>query len=174
MMRHPADQSLPRFIEPWLFARSRRIVSGAFDLHQSQELKAWAEADKPMQVYIEGYCDNDNKAYLKGQLKVSLSLTCQRCLQAMQWQADLPFDYLLLRSEAQEEQIEDGRETLVCADEEIDLAWFLEEEVLLAMPMIAKHDNCQLPIEQSRIAQTEAEAPQSPFAQLKDLMNNKE
>lgn len=174
MMRHPADQPLPRFIDPWLFARSRRILSGQYQLAQSQELSAWAKEDTPMRVYLEGYCDSEKQAHLKGELSVSLALTCQRCLQAMQWQADLPFDYLLLRTQAQEEQIEDGRETLVCADEELDLAWFLEEEVLLAMPMIAKHEDCQLPIEQHQSAQSESANRESPFAQLKDLMNNKE
>lgn len=174
MMRHSADQPLPRFIDPWLFARSRRILSGKYNLAQSQELSAWAKEDAPMRFYLEGYYDKENQAHLKGELNVSLELTCQRCLQTLQWQADIPFDYLLLRSQTQEEQIEDGRETLVCANEEFDLAWFLEEEVLLAMPMIAKHEDCQLPIEQRQSAQFESANRESPFSQLKDLMNNKE
>lgn len=102
MMRHPADQPLPRFIDPWLFARNRRILSGSYDLAESRELKAWAQAQTPMSVYVEGYCDSEQRPHLKGRLDVSLALTCQRCLQAMQWQKTLPFDYLLLRSEAQE------------------------------------------------------------------------
>lgn len=171
MMRPLTDQPLPRFIEPWQFARSRRILSGKLNLAQSQELSAWADTEQPLQVYVEGYYDHQQQAHLKGELKVCLNLTCQRCLQAMQWQADLPFDYILLRSEAQEAQIADGRETLICADEELDLAWFLEEEVLLAMPMIAKHEDCEVQMQFHSDAQTEPEARENPFAQLKNLIH---
>ncbi|SUO97938.1 YceD family protein [Suttonella ornithocola] len=176
MMRHPAAEQLPKHIEPWTIARSRKILKGSFPLMQTQELRQWAEKGKNIEVYLEGYLDQQHRAHLKGQLQLTLSLQCQRCLEPMPWNADIRFDYLLIHNESQEQQVEYGSETLICAEDDMDLAWFLEEEVLLAMPMIAKHDNCTMLI--NTVSETtpsdEGIKKETPFAQLKTLMNKKE
>lgn len=83
------------------------------------------------------------------------------------------FDYLLIRSAEQEALIEDGSETLICAEDSLDLAWFLEEEILLAMPMIAKHDDC-LPPALADSTLVEQARSENPFAALKEILKAKE
>ncbi len=173
-MRHPADQSLPHYCDPWMFARNWSIVSGVLALENTKELKQWQKDDDAVTVYLEGYTDAEHRSHLKGEIELSLTLQCQRCLESMRWRDKLFFDYIILRSETQENQIDDGSETLICAKDEMDLAWFFEEEVLLAMPMIAKHEQCESPLGNTLPPQQIVEEKENPFAQLKTLMNNKE
>lgn len=174
MMRHPVAEPLPKHCDPWHIARSKRHFLGLLPLKQTRELHQWIAGDPNMQVELEGYTDDQNHAHLKGQIQVTLQLDCQRCLEPMPWEATIEFDYLLLHSEAQENQIDDGIETFICAENEIDLAWFFEEEVLLAMPMIAKHETCSPPVDVSLKPTKQEMTTHNPFAQLKAMMNNKE
>lgn len=172
-MRHPNTPPLPHSIDPWAFARQRTRLEGKLPIHATQEIKAWKSEEDFIKVKnLEGYLDQEKRAHLKGELETTLALTCQRCLEPLLWRAEIHFDYLLSHSEAEDRQMnEEGLETLPCLDEHLDLAWFLEEEILLAMPMIARHKDCELPQKQQTFA---PEPKESPFAQLKDLLNKKE
>lgn len=174
-MRPPENGSLPKTIDPYQFARSRGLLNGTLLLAEAQELNRWQTADGKgiIRAHLAGYTDRDSRPHLKGQLTTELELECQRCLQPLPWQADIRFDYRLIRSEAQDKQEYSETETLICAEDELDLAWFVEEEVLLSMPMIAKHEHCTLPKELTQ-ASEKAEQKHNPFADLRNLMNNKE
>ncbi len=171
MMRDPAER-LPHTIDPWAFARSRRILHGSLPLQDTQELKQWDDGSATVQFALEGRTDHKGQPRLSGTLQTQLTLQCQRCLSPMVWPLEHRFDYVLLRSAAQEDAVEDGSETLICAEDHLNLAWFLEEEVLLAMPMIAKHEDCTPPARAETPAT--AEEKSSPFAGLKQLINTKE
>lgn len=174
-MRHPLDGSIPKTIDPYQFARSRSILDGTLPLAETQELKRWQNVSGASIIYahLEGYSDREHRPHLKGSVKTELELECQRCLQPLHWQANIQFDYLLIHSEAQENEENSESETLLCPEDELDLVWFVEEEVLLAMPMIAKHEQCELPNTLTQIRE-ENQATHRPFANLKDMMNNKE
>lgn len=92
----------------------------------------------------------------------------------MQSTIDRDFAYVIIRDQALESRVEGTAETLVCSTDELDVAWFLEEEVLLAMPMIAKHEDCELPHTPATAFPTKDDERQYPFAALKDMMKSKE
>lgn len=173
-MRHPADP-LPVHIDPWEFARNRRYCSGEVAVSATHSLREWAENDKNnIHLRLEGEVDKNQYPRLRGEVAVTLQLQCQRCLEMMPFEVKHAFDYVLIADPAQEDRIEDGSETLICADHELELAWFAEEEVLLAMPMIAKHDNCAAPQGSSVLPESTPETTENPFAALKELIKSKE
>lgn len=172
MMRQLSER-LPQMIDPWAFARQREILSGDMPVSATHELAALADPDATIHFRLEGSVDREQQSRLKGALEIELNLECQRCLAPLRWPLAETFDYVLIRSAEQESSVEDGSETLICANDELDLAWFLEEEVLLAMPMIAKHEDCVAPdyVVDDEVPEVETE---NPFAALKNLINNKE
>ena len=158
-MRAPATP--PRSFDPWAFARNRCRDSGVLPLADTETLKQWT-----------GSC-KDGQYRLSGSVRTVLHTQCQRCLEAMTLEVAHSFDYVLIRDESLEANVTDGSETLICAEDELNLAWFIEEEILLAMPMIAKHEDCSLPQTGARAPLPQAET-QNPFAALKDLLETKE
>lgn len=172
-MRHPAEP-LPAHIDPWDFARKRRQCAGEVPVSITHTIKEWAADDDTIHLSLSGQMDDNQYPRLRGKVAVSLQLQCQRCLEMMPYEVKHHFDYVIIADPAQEARIEDGSETLICADHELDMAWFAEEEVLLAMPMIAKHENCEAPQGLSLAPEIIPETEDHPFAVLKELMKSKE
>ena len=172
MMRAPATP--PRSFDPWAFARNRCRDSGVLPLADTETLKQWTgSCDDVVHYTLEGNVDKDGQYRLSGSVRTVLHTQCQRCLEAMTLEVAHSFDYVLIRDESLEANVTDGSETLICAEDELNLAWFIEEEILLAMPMIAKHEDCSLPQTGARAPLPQAET-QNPFAALKDLLETKE
>lgn len=173
MMRHPAAP-LPAYIDPWDFARKRLVCAGDVPVSATHSLKEWAADDNPIHLRLEGDVDGSHSR-LRGEVAVTLAQQCQCCLEMMPYEVRHDFDYVLIADPGQEDSVEDGSETFICAGHELELAWFVEEEVLLAMPMIARHDNCAAPQGLSTPpAETAATEKDNPFAVLKELIKSKE
>ncbi|UJF24087.1 DUF177 domain-containing protein [Suttonella sp. R2A3] len=173
MMRHPID-TLPREIDPWAFARARQLADGELSRKDLPALKQWTTDNHPLTAHLEGAIDDYQQPCLQGSLHIDLQMQCQRCLQPLVMSVEREFAYVPIRSQALEDRVEGGAETLICDNEILDVAWFLQEEVLLAMPMIAKHDDCEPPINTAESDPSEEEASEHPFAALKALINSKE
>lgn len=173
MMRHPAEP-MPTYIDPWEFARNRRMCAGEVPVSVTHTLREWAAHDSVIHASLSGEVDKHHYSRLRGSVAVTLHMPCQRCLEMMPIEVKHDFDYVLIANPAEEDRIEDGSETFLCADHELELAWFVEEEILLAMPMIAKHDNCEAPQGYTAPPVETPPAAENPFAALKELMKSKE
>lgn len=176
-MRHPV-KTLPKHIDPWAFCKHRETLQGELNAMQTKQLQQWLAKEDTIEFSLEGNIDSRRQPRLSGQIDATLHLQCQRCLEPMRYPLKTNFDYVLIAHERLEEKVLDGSETLICDQEEIELSWFIEEELLLSMPMIAKHENCNLPLEdvvvQTPIRDERIENTQQPFADLKKLLNSKE
>lgn len=103
-----------------------------------------------------------------GQLQVSLQVECQRCLQPMPNELDLSFELLI---DADDDIVrESGRDTLYSEDGNIDIFEVVEDEIILALPLVAMHENetCN---EHWRAADQiqQSAVRENPFSVLKDL-----
>jgi uncharacterized protein len=76
---------------------------------------------------------------MRGTLRVNLRVTCQRCLEAMDLQIDASPWLLLLRPEAGKDRLDDDADILV-VDKPLSLSALVEDELLLALPMVPTHD----------------------------------
>ena len=174
MMRAPTTPPR-RLFDPWAYAKNRCSDAGTLPLVETETLRQWTGThDDVVHYTLEGCIDRHGQSRLRGNVRAVLHTECQRCLEAMALTVAHDFDYVLIRDQSLEDKVADGSETLICAGDELDLAWFIEEEVLLAMPMIAKHDDCSLPQTGAQVPLPQADARANPFAALKDLLEAKE
>lgn len=174
-MRHP-EKRWRDPIDPWAFARARRVLRGALPLWDTREIQRWGDGEATIAFTLEGRVDQNGHHRLSGALAVRLTLVCQRCLAPMNWPLVHRFDYVLIRDAAGENAVEENDETLICAGSHLDPAWFLEEEVLLVIPMTTRHENCEPPAHAGD-APLPAPSRDNPFAALaalKNLIENKE
>lgn len=105
---------------------------------------------------------------INGQLKTSLALECQRCLQALEMPMELEFRLMI---DASDEMVGDASvDTIYSDDGYIDIFEVVEDELILATPLVALHEetscNKHWPASAS---EPEAAAKENPFAVLQQL-----
>lgn len=113
--------------------------------------------------------------YVIGKVTAELGLTCQRCMQPMKYPLHIEFKLGLITNEQQAEKLPADFEPLLVDDENMSLPAVLEDEILLAMPLVAMHDyDCSDYLQtQKDQQQQDAEKQQekeNPFSVLKDLL----
>jgi len=120
--------------------------------------------------------DANHNLRLRLELSAPLMLKCQRCLGALAYELHEVRHFALFKDEASLPDLEDEEEDVDCmvVTGEMDALALVEEELLLALPMMALHDteSCHASFEAQ---EEEDEAPAlkpSPFAMLSRLKNS--
>lgn len=175
MMRQ-LEKHLREPIDPWAFARTRRFLNGVLPIGATREIRQLSNGKTDIDFTLQGAVDKNGRHRLRGTLEVALTLVCQRCLAPIEWPLVHVFEYVLIRDAAEENAVEKNDETLICAGRQLDLAWFLEEEVLLLVPMTVKHDKCAPPAhtEDEQLPASSRDNPFASLAALKNLIKHKE
>jgi len=103
---------------------------------------------------------------------VSLEQICQRCLQPVTVAVHAESAFRFVASEAVAEQEDDDcEEDLLVTSRTFDLAALIEDEVLLELPLVPRHEVCPVPVK-TTIADPEfdqADGKPNPFAALAAL-----
>ncbi len=103
---------------------------------------------------------------LVGSLETCLELECQRCLGTMEFPIDVDFHLMI---DASDELVrESSLDTLYSDEGFIDLFEVIEDELILAIPLVASHEDrsCN---EHWKVSETEASVNENPFAVLEQL-----
>ncbi|HEX3845106.1 MAG TPA: YceD family protein [Steroidobacteraceae bacterium] len=105
------------------------------------------------------------------------TLQCQRCMQAMELSVDSTTHVALILTEADAADVPEGLEPVLARDGRISVGELVEEELLLALPIVPLHEqlsDCAVPPAAPLVA---GEAPehvtQRPFEGLGDLLRHK-
>ncbi len=96
---------------------------------------------------IEGRVAPRNRSQLLLQVDGVLSLCCQRCLEGVEYPIELRSLLEIVDNEGDltQEELEDDSRDFLLAQEELDVAALIEDEILLALPTVPRHESCVLP-----------------------------
>ncbi len=128
---------LPEHIEPIGLADAGRAFRGELAVsgfHRLAELLA--DRNGNLQVQIELRRDERCIRVLQGQVEGLIRLTCQRCLEPMEYALDLSFTLGIVGAEDEIEQLPEGYEPLLADGEPLLTAAVIEDEILLAVPAV--------------------------------------
>ena len=94
-----------------------------------------------------------------------LSLSCQRCLEGISYPLKLEntLEFVVDEEDLTQEEIEDDSRDFLPAQAEVDVLALIEDEIILGLPSVPRHECCALP-ERAREMQ-----PASPFSVLGSL-----
>lgn len=101
-----------------------------------------------------------------------LPLTCQRCLGPVDVPVQIERAFRFVETEAQAELEDDtSAEDVLVLSRDFDLAALIEDEVLMDLPVVPRHDTCPSPVKLSAVdADFEEPSPKpNPFAVLAGL-----
>lgn len=141
------------------------------DLKRLQEMLYLEDADQQqrnIRVKFEFLRSEFDIPMLKGHLQTNLALECQRCLQSLEMPLELDFSLLI---DASDEIVQHGsQDTLYSDDGWIDIVEVVEDELILAIPLVAMHENraCNSNWRASAIT-AETVRKENPFAVLQQL-----
>ncbi len=89
-----------------------------------------------------------HQTWMRVQARVVLRLVCQRCLEPLEQSLQVDRHFRFVSSE-QAAEAEDDRveEDLLVASHSFDGLTLVEDELILAMPLVPRHNDCQPPSE---------------------------
>lgn len=115
----------------------------------------------------------DGQPAVKGRLNGQVVLTCQRCMKPVASDVDERFQVLIVPEERSDEP--GGYEPVIANPTRLDLAWLVEDQVLLALPLVPMHpqDDCAEG-KRDEVSEPAAEVgAQKPFENLRDMMRKR-
>ncbi len=162
------SDSLPLIIDPWLMYRRNHKLVGTLLLSQMPNLQRSQNREESIvnaQVAVQQR--EDGHKVIVGHAEVELTLDCQRCLQPLIKVIRADFELVLVKYERHLSSVNDSDDAIVCEDS-LELAPLIEQELILSLPMIPKHEDCQAEYENTENGDVDK---QQPFADLKKLLN---
>jgi len=194
-------QRLPVEVDPFRLVEQHRVLDGRIPLGDFSRLaellaqsKKVAGAEKVVEetaeaaregivlVHLEFKHSDTGLAEITGHISADLNMLCQRCLQVKTEAFSTEFEVVLVTSDEQAERMQQGFDTWFVENQKIFLMDFIEDEILLALPLAVMHDNCKAVREliEAKVEDavdeavdeaknTEVEQKENPFAVLKDL-----
>lgn len=163
---------LPEFLDLTKAGHAALIVAGNLSLSRMPRLCA-ALADTGGQVRVDLQIFKEGGlAVVTGRVQASLGLTCQRCFGLLRYPVDTTLRLAWSGSPQAAAQFPDSYEPLDSSSGRVKLAELVEDELLLALPLAARHakaDDCS--VQPARRTETEGVAAPStrPFEILKTL-----
>lgn len=108
----------------------------------------------------------DTSRWLKGTLNTGLNLTCHRCEAQYLQPLVVALKLQLVRSEEEEQRLGRDCDPLLVEGDTLDLAQLVEDELLLALPMLPRCPACENTRPAAQPVEPTAK-PGNPFAALK-------
>lgn len=159
----------PENVDPWRVSEQKQTFSGSVQLGDLSRLA-------PLLSRLEGVAeyrflfsrDQHRRPLIEGHVEATLWQTCQRCLEEMPIRVDSNFSLVVVQGYDEAEQLDDTFEPLLAEEGAVSLLELVEDELLLALPVVALHAHCEAPAYDDE-EMTVEEPRENPFAALKHL-----
>lgn len=168
-----------------IFAREAAELNGSWPAAALQRLAQeaapeapatdWAAVDWQANGELRTVRGSEPQTWLHLHAHATVALTCQRCLQPVRAAINLQRDFRFVGDEELAAQIDtDSEEDVLAMPRHLNLQDLIEDEILLALPIVPRHKTCPKPLPLLRddldIGEPEGGEPRkNPFAALAAL-----
>jgi uncharacterized protein len=115
----------------------------------------------------------DARPVIEGALEGTVGMTCQRCMQAVQVAIEDDFKVIVVPEERADEP--SGYEPVVADMTRFDVRWLIEDQVLLALPLVPMHEpgECAPADAPGEADEEHEDTRQKPFENLRDMLRQR-
>ena len=167
-------------IDAQQFARAGTTLSGEVRLaafeRLASECGAEGAGERSLRWALHGSVDAEGACWLSLEVSADVPMQCQRCLGDVLIEARGASRFRLVAAgeEWGDEDLEDDSFEALEIDGPLDLHALVEDEVLLALPTVPAHAQCDMPDVAGKAAEPAGatEKRPSPFAVLEQLKRN--
>jgi uncharacterized protein len=149
------------------FARSGGVLDRSIGLDRFPRLAdVLTSREGFLAVRLEGWRDSEGKSWLQLDVTGEPMLCCQRCLGGVKFPLGIHSRLQLVApgEEWPDDDLEDDSVDAIAAEKSLDVLSLVEDEVLLALPIAPRHEECESP---SASASGHGSSPFSALAVLK-------
>ncbi len=138
--------ALPKFIDVERFAAKHERIEGVFTITALDRLMQMAATpDGEVGFALAFFRDDQGRSRVTGAIQGSVMLNCQRCLQPVRHELAGSIELMALADESALSDLPGDVEPLLTEGQPVRLADLVEDEALLALPIVALHPQCLLP-----------------------------
>jgi uncharacterized protein len=166
--------TLPAVVDAWRMVSANRLFEGSLPLSAFKRLRgSLVDAEGEVRYALEFGRDAGNQAFVEVRAEAELPLLCQRTLERYLHRVRLVQQLGLLTSEAQEDALPEHMEPLLLPESgELNPADLVEDELILAMPVVPINPDSSMPAQDWQ--DDEDEPKQNPFAALSALKDKQQ
>lgn len=160
-----SSQHLPVQIAPFRLARQGQRLTGAIEIKGMARLnEALGDAAGAVGIELQFGVDEQGTFYARGHLTTQVQMTCQRCMKPVMVPVEADVALGFVAGDDQARNLAPDYEPYMVGNDSVTLAELVEDELILALPIVALHEDkaCE-PI----LERLHAEADQSDQAQVK-------
>ncbi len=158
-------EHLPEFVEPASLCEKRAHLRGSIELGSLDRLTDLLLDPRGQANLDLRFGKSGRRLEIRGSVSADLVLECQSCLEPLVFPVNCPVNLAAVTTVDEALLLpEDVEALMVEADGKVTLADVVQDELLLAVPVIPRHVHCNSP----RLAGSESTRP-NPFAQLAAL-----
>ena len=180
MSSNSTIQRLPVEVDPFKLVDQGRLFEGRIPQEDFTRLNDLLFSDENndnlIEVNLEFTRTDTRLPVIKGHIKAELQMICNRCLESTDVTIDSTLEVVLVSSDEQAERLQEKFDIWLVEDQKLFLQDFIEDEILLALPIVISHEDC-VPAKELIEAlpgdeDIEEQQKENPFAALKDLKLN--
>lgn len=155
-------------VDPFKLAKKHVELEGMIALASLGRAKQFLAAEHGDISYLIGFfLDGDQRCVITGKLQAVFSVVCDRCSRSFEQELQTDFVCSPVYDDAEAKELPSEYEPVIITDGKLDLNQLIEDEFILAQPIVPKHKlGSQDCVE---IANTEVETKNNPFEMLQNL-----
>ncbi|TFH68939.1 hypothetical protein E3W66_03060 [Gammaproteobacteria bacterium LSUCC0057] len=165
--------ALPSIIDPRKLAQQQALYQGSVAADQlTRFAQAVTAIESDLTARVEFALNASRKPCVSGQLQIAAAVPCQRCLESVTIAIAAEFAVEVVWNEEQAASIVKRADSWIVAERQASLLELLEDELLLALPVVSYHDEGQCASDLRQLLQADNEQPaasENPFAVLQSL-----
>ncbi|MEM7053527.1 MAG: YceD family protein [Pseudomonadota bacterium] len=173
------SRDYPDWIQAERAAQARRSFAGSMPLSRLkrvQDVLLEPELDDAIGFEASFWRDDQGNLRLDCMLNGRVPLRCQRTLKRYLQAIDSKSSLAVIESEAELSALPDDLEPKICPDGRLNIAELVEDELLLALPLVPVDPNTEPMIQAGDVFEAEADQhvnqrSNKPFAGLADALN---
>lgn len=167
------------FVDPYKMAKRHETLQDRVAVSELARVKKLLASEAGVVNYqLQFGVDSENTAYIDGSLVAEMTFCCQRCLQPFVREVKCGFVVSPVLNDKEAKLLPSTYEPVIIQDDKLDPLELVEDELILALPIVAMHDvdalECKKSIDVS-IEQVEDNVQElnQPFSILRTLKLSK-
>jgi uncharacterized protein len=136
-----SSKHIPQAVKYRQLAQEGRLLEGSTPLSALERLAGFIASSDGEVSYSLRFKKRrrDGRVLVKGSVNTNLTMICQYCLEPVSQAVAATISLVVVQSEEEADQLDSGEEALIVAGEELDPVAAIEDDLILALPMIARH-----------------------------------
>lgn len=144
------------------------------DLPRLAEALPTDTSERVLHPVLQFNIDDEGHRLMQGHLEISIPVVCQRCLEIMEYPIHAELRCAFVTNDEQAKLLPGHLEPVLLDADATHTALYdlLEDELLLSLPIAARHEHCgEWQNKETQTQEQQSEVRKKPFAALAELLN---